>query len=345
MSQTLTIEHLKYSYFDRDALREPSYTIHRVATPKGRYYYTLGKRGKVRFYISVTNLLEKFMPTPRHLLEWIARHGMEGAEKIKNQRGSYGTLMHIANENLVLNHKFDIDSLPDFVKGYFLEHETWGGKQDEFSDELYKDLYGFYQFLIDREVNALAVEIGVKSDKFGIAGALDLFCTLLWNGKRVYAIIDYKGSKKGFYESNELQLELYKQCILEEWPELKDKKIMLFNWSGKNWRKSPTYNLVDQTNKHSLKELKLYADMYKEKNKNKPIGAMPVIDFFGTLDLETKTLENNYKILQLTQKVRDHDKNQKQRPQQNKNSASNNRKTADRRKKGKQTRKRVSGKS
>jgi hypothetical protein len=343
MSQTLSIEQLKYSYFDENALRHPSYEMYRVNTPKGRYYYTFDKRKKVKFYISVTNILNRFTPTPDYLIKWIAQQGEEGAEKKKNQRAAYGTLMHNTIEEFIINNgKIDLDDLPNRVHKYFQENDTWGAKEEEFTDELYKDITGFAQFMIDRDVKPIAVEVILKSDKFKIAGAVDLFCELNFNRKRVKAIVDFKGSKKGFYEDNELQLEYYKHALLEEWTDFNYNDIMLFNWAGKNWKTKPDYKLKNQTNLHSKKELKLYSDLYREKTKQYPVENIPIIDFFGKIDISKKSLEDNYSVISLNKKVKNHDKNQKPRTQQNQNTSSNNRKGKNRRQKTNSGRKRVS---
>jgi hypothetical protein len=333
MSQTLSIEQIKALYFNEETLKHPSYQMYRIATPSGRYYYTFDKRNRAKFYISVTNILKTFTPTPPHLIKWIAQQGEEGAEKLKNRRGSYGTLMHNTIEELLINRKIDLDALPEKVNKYFKENDTWGGKEEEFTDELYKDITGFAQFIIDKDVRPIAIEVILKSDKYKIAGAVDLFCSMNFGRKRVYAIVDFKGSKKGFYESNELQLEYYKQALLEEWKEFNEDEIMLFNWAGKNWKKKPDYNLKNQTDKHTKKELKLYSDLYKEKTKNKPVSNIPIIDFYGIVDLEKKNIENNYNVITINKKVKDYDKNQKQKPN-SKNTTSNNRKGKNRRKKG-----------
>ncbi len=339
MSQTLTIEQLKYSYFDQEALRHPSYQMYRISTPKGRYYYTFDKRKKAKFYISVTNILKTFTPTPDYLIKWIAQQGEEGAEKIKNRRAAYGTLMHDTIEDLLINGKIDLDDLPNRVHKYFQENETWGATEEAFTDELYRDITGFAQFMIDKNVKPLAIEVILKSDKYKVAGAVDLFCVLDWRKTRKHAIIDFKGGKKGFYESNELQLAYYKKALLEEWPEFKDDEILLFNWGGKNWYKKPGYNLMNQTGKHSDRELKLYSDLYREKTKNNPVDNISIVDFHGVIDISKKTIDGNYTVQTLNKKVKDHDKNQKQTKSNNKNSSSNNRKGKNRRKETKSTRK------
>jgi hypothetical protein len=282
------------------------------------------------------------MPTPDFLIKWIAQHGEEAADRIKNRRGSYGTLMHHTIEELLINNKIDLDTLPEKVEQYFKENDTFGGDKNAFTDELYKDITGFSQFMIDRNVKPIAIEVVLKSDKYRVAGALDLFCELDWKGTRKKAIIDFKGKKGGFYENNEIQLSYYKKMLLEEWPEFKNEDILLFNWSGNNWKDNPTYQLKNQTGKHSDKELKLYSDLYREKTKSNPVDNLPVIDFHGVIDISKGNIDNNYTVLKLNKKVKQNDTDQKQK-QTRKNSNTPDRVNKNRGKKKKRTGKGVSG--
>jgi hypothetical protein len=308
----LTIEQIQSLYFDENALKLPSYQMYRLNTPKGRYYYTYDENDNLKFYISVTNIIGRFTPTPHYLIDWIAQQGKEGAEQIKNRRAAYGTLMHQVIDELIINNGIDIEKLPETVDQYFETEKTYGANRDEFLEELKKDVLAFAQFMIDKEVTPIAVEPILKSDQFGTAGAIDLFCKMKFNNKEVYAIIDFKSGKKAFYESNEIQLEYYKHALLEEWPEFGDQNIMLFNWSGKDWRKKPEYNLKNQTDKHSFEELKLYSDLYKIKTSSNPIENTQVIEFTGEIDLSAKTIENNYKVLNINEKISNHDTSEKQ---------------------------------
>ena len=298
----MEIETLSPLYFNDEVIVKPSYDIYKVETSKGRYYYTM--EDGVRFYISVTNILSRFTPTPSHLIKWIAQHGEEGADKIKNRRAAYGTLMHDTIEDLIIDGGIDLDKLPERVDGYFEENDIWDASRQEFTDELYKDITAFAQFMIDKKVKPIAVEVVIKSDRFNVAGAVDLLCTLEFRKKRRFAIIDFKSSKKNFYENNEIQLEYYKQAVLETWPSFKEEDIMLFNWSGKDWRSSPAYNLKNQTNLHSENEIELYSKLYKEKTKSNPVGDTQIVDFNGKISLGKGDISENYSVQTLKEKLK-----------------------------------------
>ena len=57
-------------------------------------------------------------------------------------------------------------------------------------------------------------------------------------------MIDFKSGRKGFYESHVHQLYLYKDMWEENYPDIPVQSV--FNWSPKDWRKSPTYNFECQ---------------------------------------------------------------------------------------------------
>jgi len=63
--------------------------------------------------------------------------------------------------------------------------------------------------------------------------------------RKVTAMIDYKSGRKGFYVSHEIQLKIYQELFEAVFPE--DPIEKLYNFSPKDWRTSPSYNLKDQT--------------------------------------------------------------------------------------------------
>jgi len=90
--------------------------------------------------------------------------------------------------------------------------------------------------------------------------------------KRINALVDIKskigsfkenGSRGDFYEEHELQLLEYKQLLKENFPSLRIHR--LYNWSPKNWKGRPSYNLKDQTDSKCKKLLSLYHRMHRIK--------------------------------------------------------------------------------
>lgn len=90
--------------------------------------------------------------------------------------------------------------------------------------------------------------------------------------KRINALVDIKskigsfkenGSRGDFYEENELQLLEYRALLKENFPALKIHR--LYNWSPKNWKGKPSYNLKDQTDSKCKKQLPLYHKLHRIK--------------------------------------------------------------------------------
>jgi hypothetical protein len=166
--------------------------------------------------------------------------------------------------------------------------------QDKLSwaDELKKDVLAFAQFMIDKNVKPLAIEICLYHPTDGYAGAIDIVCEMDDEVKgffgetyasgankgqpkeskrieRVRAIVDIKSGRKGFYESHEIQLKAYEDMWNIHFP--KKPIDRLYNWSPKDWRSAPGYNLKDQTNSpnaYKLPHLVALAKIEDEKRSN-----------------------------------------------------------------------------
>ena len=118
----LTYEECKALYFDSEALLEPTRTIYRLSGHLGgRYYYAFDEAGEIQFYISVTNKIQKTMPTSPFLIDWIASMGRKEAKAYANFRADYGSLMHIKFSSLLINKSVDLTDLEEEVEGYLKE--------------------------------------------------------------------------------------------------------------------------------------------------------------------------------------------------------------------------------
>lgn len=316
----LTAEEMLSVFFDEDALLEQPQKIYRLQGTNRRLYYTFDENQEPVFYTSVTTMIKFTMPTSPHLIKWIADMGYDEAELYKEERASYGTFLHSELATLLITKKYDFETLPDRLKAY-VDKEKLAGDFINHADELKKDILAFAQFMVDCEVEPLAIELVLAHPRDGYAGAIDLYCQMtvektgFWGehyktganaGKpkatkkrmRIKAIVDFKSGRKGFHEENEVQLEAYKQLWEENFKEHKVDAI--YNWSPKAWRTGPSYNLKDQTEARSRAKLEHLVNLARIENDRKENS---VIVISGNLDI-TKGTEANFKEFSLAELVK-----------------------------------------
>ena len=281
----ITSEKLSAQFFDATKLKYQPEPLYRLDSNGHRYYYRFENDEPV-FYTSVTTLIKNTLPTQAGLTRWIADRGMDASQAEANERALYGTFLHVECGKLLVDGKYDLDKLPKLLESYLKSNKLPESKM-EWANDLKKDILAKAQFIIDYNVKPLAVEIGLYHPTDGYAGTLDEVCEMDWKKDRIRAIIDIKSGKKCFYESHEIQLRAYKFMWNYHFPDANVSNV--FNWSPKDWRKSPTYNLKDQTdskNAEKLPYLVALAKIEDEKRENK------VTIIGGAIDL-LSGLENN----------------------------------------------------
>ena len=249
-------------FFDEDALREPFYRLHRIDGHKDRWYYRLDTD---RFYRSVTTVIQANTPTPYGILEWIKQNGQE-SDAMRDERAAYGTFLHKQIGKLLIDGQYDLDSLRSLAE--LDSVGVTGATASTWYADAVQDILAFEAFRREHSVVPLAIEVSLCSDK-GYAGSIDLVCrmTVRVDGldhdnpyksgarkgqprevkidKEIVAIVDFKSGRKGFYESHEIQLHMYRDMWNENFPSLPVDNV--FNWSPKDWRTAPGFNLKDQT--------------------------------------------------------------------------------------------------
>lgn len=251
----MTVEEMTTMFFDANALIEPPYKVWQLNSKGHRYYYRYDENGNPEFYPSVTTILSQTLPKSPFLIQWIADKGMDEAERYKQERAAYGTFMHGAFEELIIARSYDLDGLKGKLKTY-IESERLPGDFINYADDLKKDVLAFAQFIIDYDVRPFAVEIALVHPFYKYAGMIDCPCTMLDRpgGKnRIRAIVDFKSGRKGFYEEAEIQLHLYREMWNANFEQHQIEKC--FNFSPKDWRKKPSYNLKDQTDSPNAKKI------------------------------------------------------------------------------------------
>lgn len=296
-------------------IKQPRFQIYRLDKNGKRLYYRFNQNNTPVFYFSVTSFIKSTLPTSTHLIKWIAKNGYEESQEIMEEKADYGTFLHIQCQNILITGKYNFDETIKELKQYAKENLILESIALSWHDEIQKDILSFCQLIIDYKIKPLAIEMMLCSDTTGMAGAIDIVCKMTikekgFNGdlyksgekkgqpkesyseREITAIIDIKSGRKGFYESHEIQLHCYKMLVEENYPELKIDK--LYNFSPKEWRSCPTYNLKDQTESKSKDKINNLLEIYKVdfKYRDKNITLIE-----GELDLNL--LSKNYKEISL----------------------------------------------
>lgn len=257
----MTVEEMTAMFFNVDALIEPPYKIWQLNSKGHRYYYRYDENGNPEFFPSVTTILSQTLPKSPFLIKWIADKGIEESERYKGERAAYGTFMHAAFEELLINRAYDLDGLKSKLKEY-IEVNRLPDDFIYYADDLKKDVLAFAQFVLDYDVRPLAVEIALVHPYYKYAGMIDCPCTMLakiGGTDRINAIVDFKSGRKGFYEEAEIQLHLYRDMWNVNFEQFPITKV--FNFSPKDWRKKPSYNLKDQTDSPNAKKIPALLDI------------------------------------------------------------------------------------
>ena len=308
----MTVEEMT-AIFLNGALIEPPYKVWQLNSKGHRYYYKFDDDGTPEFYPSVTTILSQTLPKSEFLIKWIADKGIEEAERYKAERAAYGTFMHAQFEELIINRNYDLDGLKDKLKNY-IEINRLPSDFIYYADDLKKDVLAFAQFVMDYDVRPLAVEIALVHPVYNYAGMIDLPCTMLvkrGSKERINAIVDFKSGRKGFYEEMEIQLYMYKMMWEANFPDMPITRI--YNFSPKDWRKKPTYNLKDQTNSPNADKIPYLLGLAAVEDAKRDNTFTAV---FGEISLDNEPdLTNNIVSLTLAELVKSKAPAEKNKPE------------------------------
>ena len=296
----MTVEQIHALFFNHDALREPAYKIYQLNSDGYRYYYRF-ENGMPVFYPSVTTLLKRVMPTPPALLDWIAANGKDGSAEKRDLAAAYGTFMHMQFEDLIINRQYDFDAAPGILLNYMQRENLPEKVFNEWVVKIRKDVLAFAQFVKDYNVVPLAIEIGLVHPENHYAGCIDLPCVMTnpKTGEQFTAIVDFKSGRKGFFEEHELQLHLYMAMWNVNFPDVPIGRV--FNFSPKDWRTKPTYNLKDQTDSVNAAKLPYLLNLAMIEDSNRD-NTLTIIH--GRLDLDNGKIMDNVLTLSLAELIK-----------------------------------------
>lgn len=287
-SQQITIQEIQALYFDKDIIRESGVSLRRLDYSGHRNYYTITENNTLdSLYTSVTTFTKSVMPTSTYLLQWMKNKSEEEQSYILKSSSTYGTLMDILFNQLIISG--ELKDIEKQVWEFTMTEGLYTIDQTKWTEQLKKDCLSFAQFVRDYEVKPILVSCPLKSDRLGIAGTLDLLCEMnkkiltktdIKKGvenERINCIIDYKAKigdmsmksdRNSFWDSECLQLELYERLVFDTFPDITIQGLC--NFSPKNWRANPDYNLKSwydtQTHNRIKGKFDKYHDIWKIDN-------------------------------------------------------------------------------
>ena len=291
-----TVEEVTALFFDDKALKLAPEPLYRLDRNGHRYYYRFDETGQPDFFPSITTLISQTLPTSQFLIKWIADIGFDRAEEYKNERAKYGTFMHGEYAEMLITRQYNLDSLKTRLLSY-MENNFLPFDFVDYADDLRKNMLSLAQFILDYDVEPVAIEMPLLHPYMRYGATLDLVCWLTLDGQRQLVIVDFK-SGKGFYESNEVQLHAQKEAWNFHFEPLPIKRV--FNWRPKDWRNKPTYHFCEQTQSPNAEKLQYIVAIAQVEDK-KLDNMLTICD--GVIDLD-KGIADNYKVYTLADLVK-----------------------------------------
>lgn len=268
INNDISIQEVKSLYFDEILIQESGISLRRLDYKGHRNYFTIDGNNQLHnLYTSVTTFTKSVLPTSPFLLQWMKNKSEEEQSFILKSSATYGTLMDILFNQLIISG--EIKEISSQVYKFTMSENLYSINQEQWSNQLKRDCLAFAKFIKDYDVRPILVSCPLASDNLGIAGTLDLLCEM--NNKiltktdmkkgveveRINAIIDYKAKigdmtlksdRNSFYDAECLQLQIYKKLIEDSFFEIRkdvtfNKIDGLYNFSPKNWKTNPDYNL------------------------------------------------------------------------------------------------------
>lgn len=157
------------------------------------------KKSPIEFVPSVT-WVASFYPKGVAYFKWLANHGWDESEALKNEAADKGSKVHYAIQDLIAGKAVEMNSK------YWNEST---GKEEELSVNEYECLMAFVKWFKATKPEILRSEVtGFKDNHF--AGTIDLICKI----KDEIWIIDFKTGQY-IWPSSELQLSAYKKLPIK----------------------------------------------------------------------------------------------------------------------------------
>lgn len=304
--QEAMLEEIKALYFNTAELKAAPFPIYKYESGSDRHYYFFDQDQKLHIMPSVTTVISRAVGMDIGLVKWYAEKGFEAANEYKEERAYYGTFMHGLFAKFLIEKEIDLDLTRERINQY-IEINKLPLSFADYTDDVNRNILALAQWVIDYNVRPLAIEIPLASIEMGIAGMIDLPCKIdikvdgisetetyasgprkgqlkeVKVTKTIECIVDFK-SGKNFFESHQVQLELYRRMFNENFGTNIER---VYNWAPSEWRGlKPTYKFVEQTTKRdgTAKRGNQKADLLLELGKMN-VKQSPVTNITGLLKI------------------------------------------------------------
>jgi hypothetical protein len=268
----------------------------RVDADGERYYYT----EEYGVLPSVTTVLSNTLPKGVGITDYQIKMGAGDPAQAKEAlriESEQGTLMHIILSEFLIAGSYDFDSLNDRIEEYMQKKNIPWSLHGKWVAFMKKAILSFHQFVRDKNLKPLAVEVPIVSKK-GFAGTIDIIARI----NDVVSMVDMKKSAH-FFETHALQLAFYKDA----WNEVSNSPVeKVYNWRPKNFRKEPSYELKDQTSLYYDEQARRLLELYKSRNNTKDVRS---IETKGVISFD-KPATPNYRIVSIEDKLKSQQKDE-----------------------------------
>lgn len=254
-----------------------SVKMYRMDSSGMRFYYRFDRSGNVRFYGSVTSVKKQVTGLARPIIDKEIEMGKKAFSDFLHERSNFGTFFHTLAAELTISDRFELERIPTLWADYIKIHNLSASVTSYWPSSIAKGLQSWVQTMQDYDIQPIGIEVPAYSDRFGIAGTIDVVCSMYdkkysastpeSKRKRVIAIIDWKSGN--IFEDYAIQLELNKLTWAES-VSFAPQPNKLFNWTWNDWRDSPTYKLKDQTENSYTNSLGYYLAIYRSTGTLKP---------------------------------------------------------------------------
>ena len=153
-------------------------------------------------FVPSVSWIVNFYPKGEEFVRWVAKHGWDEAEQIKNAGGRRGSKVHQAINYIVRGGTVTISML--------FENPKTGAMEELDADE-YFCVMTFIDWCEKEKPQWIDAEYTVWNEYYRYAGTVDLKCRLKSTKYRVVHIIDVKTSSS-VWPSMELQVSAYKHA-------------------------------------------------------------------------------------------------------------------------------------